>query len=132
MSLLSLRPHRPKPRALERGPKPYKLSNRPEGDTRKAVRRRTAVYLHAISPDTSNPNFPQNNKIKSLTPCVFINQLMALNCTRVVVSEKPSFIWLRERGTVSENAEELIEFVQSTSEAGPVSGDGWNVLRGEK
>jgi len=62
----------------------------------------------------------------------FVNHLMALNCTRVVLSEKPHFIWLRKRGTVSGSPDELIRFVQSIPEAGPVTGEGWDVLRGER
>lgn len=61
-----------------------------------------------------------------------MNHVMALNCTRIVVSQKPSFVWLRERGTISESAEELVEFVRNAPESGAMSGDSWSLLRGER
>lgn len=61
----------------------------------------------------------------------FVNQVMAVNCTRIVISQKPSFMWLRERGTISGSTDELKEFVLGTPESGTVRGDSWSVLRGE-
>ena len=60
-----------------------------------------------------------------------INHFITLNCTRIVISQEPRFIWLRECGTISESIDELMEFVHHTPESGAVSGDSWNVLRGE-
>jgi len=79
-------------------------------------------------------NYDQRSRVTpaSRRHVAFVNHVMALNCTRIVISEKPDFLWLRERGTISQSTDELVEFVRETPESGAMSGDSWNTLRGEQ
>jgi hypothetical protein len=39
----------------------------------------------------------------------FINHLMACNCTRIILSENQTFVWMQENRTISDNIQHLID-----------------------
>jgi hypothetical protein len=113
------------PIARTRNPPPdWKWRENPEADLFFPLSSRRCLLL----------NYDQKSRVLSVSrkQVALVNHVMALNCTRIVVSQESDFVWLREGGTISKSNEELIEFVHNTPESGPVRGDGWNVLRGEQ
>ena len=53
-------------------------------------------------------SLPKSNYASSQR-IAWINHLVACNCTRIVLSEEESFVWMRENSTISSDAHELVE-----------------------
>ena len=52
-------------------------------------------------------SLPKSNYISS-RKISWINHLIACNCTRIVLSEEESFVWMRENRTISSDVHELV------------------------
>lgn len=52
-------------------------------------------------------SLPKSNYVSS-KKIAWINHLVACNCTRIVLSEVESFVWMRENRTISSDAHELV------------------------
>jgi len=52
-------------------------------------------------------SLPKSNYISSKR-IAWINHLIACNCTRIVLSEEESFVWMRENRTISSDTHELV------------------------
>ena len=71
-----------------------------------------------------------------------INDLLACECTRVLISQNQDFAWRRENGTVSYSHDELLQLLADSKKTQPIMTIGgekplskcrsdWNLLRGQ-